>query len=323
MLSRVADSIFWMSRYVERVENVARFIDVTLNLMLDSPPGSATPWQPLVYTTGDHQWFAKHYGEATQENVIRFLTIDPHYSNSILKCLHNARENARSIRETISSEMWEHLNQFYYTVMEAALGKDTLNSPQDFFHEVKMASHLFKGITDGTMSHGEGWHFAKMGRVLERADKTSRILDVKYFILLPTVHDVGTPIDDLQWSAVLRSVSGFEMFRKRHHGITPKRVVEFLVLDREFPRAIHYCVLSAESSLHAITGTPLGTFRNVAEQRMGQLRSELAFIHVNDIISRGLHEFLDEVQKKLNLVDDGIYKSFISTQPTYVPATAR
>jgi uncharacterized alpha-E superfamily protein len=315
MLSRVADSIYWMSRYVERAENLARFVDVTLNLGLDMTVGSMDVWQPLVNTTGDIEWFAEHYGTATEENVIRFLTVDADYSKSILSCVAQARENARSIRETISSEMWEQLNQLYLMVADAARGGHALLSPQDFLQEVKQASHLFKGITDAILSRNEGWHFNNLGRMLERADKTSRILDVKYFILLPRVSDVGTPMDDLQWSAVLRSVSGFEMFRKRHHGITPRRIVDFLVLDREFPRAIHHCVLSAEESLHAISGTPEGTFRNAAEQRMGQLRSELAYAQVDDIINRGLHEFLDSLQTKLNEVGDGIYETFIDMRP--------
>src|SRR5687768_1191499 len=152
MLSRVADSIYWIGRYIERAENVARFIDVTLNVILDQPDGAAEPWLPLVSTTGDHEFFKERYGLATSENVIKFLTFDPEYSNSILSCLHYARENARSVREAISSEMWEQLNIFYYMVMDAAIRGETLDSPQDFFHEVKLASHLFNGITDGTLS---------------------------------------------------------------------------------------------------------------------------------------------------------------------------
>lgn len=312
MLSRVADSIYWMSRNVERAENLARYVDVTFNFLLDLPAGSAEQWQPLVSTTGDRDYFEEHYGEATRQNVIRFLAFDPEYPNSIVSSLRFARENARSIRETISSEMWEHLNHFYHMVRSASRSLEHLESPQDFCHEVKMASHLFSGITDGTMSYGEGWHFARLGRMLERADKTSRILDVKYFMLLPKMQDVGTPLDDLQWSAVLRSVSGFEMFRKRHHGITPERVVGFLVLDRQFPRAIMHGIEAANESLHAITGSPLGTFWNPAEKCMGKLRSELAYIQVGEILAVGLHEFLDSLQTKMNDVGTAIYETFVA-----------
>src|SRR2546428_756171 len=234
MLSRVADSIYWMSRYIERAENVARFIDVNLNLMLDLPVGSAQQWQPLVDITGDTEEFARRYGSATQQNVIQFLTFDQENVNSILSCLRTARENARSVREIISSEMWEELNRFYLLVNSAASSTGTIELTE-FFDSVKLSSHLFTGVTDSTMTHGEGWHFCQLGRLLERADKTSRILDVKYYILLPKVSDVDTPFDDIQWAAVLRSASAFEMYRKKFGRIAPRRIVEFLITDQEFP----------------------------------------------------------------------------------------
>ena len=276
MLSRVAESIYWMGRYVERAENVARFIDVNLNLMLDAPSGMGQQWQPLVNITGDHETFVKRYGEATQKSVIQFLTFDRENPNSIISCLRAARENARSVREIISSEMWLQLNQFYLMVNSAALTTNGHETPHDFFTEVKLASHLFAGVTDSTMTHGEAWHFCQLGRKLERADKTSRILDVKYFILLRSAADVGTPFDDVQWAAVLRSVSAFEMYRKRHGRISPKSIVDFLLLDQEFPRAIRFCLNAARDSLHAISGTPVGTYRRKAEKLVGQLCSDLA-----------------------------------------------
>jgi len=314
MLSRVADSIYWMSRYVERAENLARFVDVTHHMSLDLPPGSEQQWGALVNASGDHEYFEERYGEPTRENVFRMLTFDPDYPGSIYSCVQSARENARSIRESISSEMWEQLNQFYITVRDAAKA-GSLKSPNEFLQYVRSSSHLFVGITVTTFSHGEEWHFSRLGRVLERADKTSRILDVKYFTLLPNVHDVGTPIDDLQWSAVLRSVSGFEMYRRRHHGITPKRVVGFLVLDRLFPRAIMHCVDVANQSLHVISGSPEGTFWNVADKCLGQLYSELAYSTVDDIIAHGLHEFLDSLQTRLNAVGEGVTNTFIAMEP--------
>jgi len=314
MLSRVADAIYWMSRYVERAENLARFVDVTHNMSLDMPVGSSEQWGALIQASGDAELFEQKYGEANRENVVQFLTFDRDCPNSILSCLATARENARSVREVIASEMWEQLNQFYLTVRDAARG-DALSTPYEFFQQVKNASHLFVGITLATFAQGEGWHFARLGRMLERADKTSRILDVKFFLLLPRVKDVGRPIDDLQWTAVLRSVSGFEMYRKRHRGITPERVVGFLVLDRRFPRAIMHCLEVANRSLHAISGSPEGTFWNLAEKRLGQLRSELAYVTVEEIIGAGLHEFLDSLQTKLNGVGDGIFETFIAMEP--------
>ncbi len=260
MLSRVANSIYWLNRYVERAENIARFIDVNLNLILDSPTGMTQQWDPLVKITGDASLFQERYGEVLPENVIQFLAFDRDYPNSILSCLQAARENARSVREVISSEMWEQVNAFYMMVTEAA-PKQNLASLHDFFTQVKLASHLFAGIMDATMTHNEGWHFGQIGRLLERADKTSRILDVKYYILLPSVHDVGTTLDEIQWMSLLRSASAYEMYRKRQHRINPTVVAEFLILDRDFPRSIRFCFVNAERSLHEITGTPVGTWR--------------------------------------------------------------
>ncbi len=313
MLSRVADSIYWMSRYVERAENVARFIDVNLQLMLDAPSGEGQQWLPLVSTTGDHEAFAKCCGKATQQNVIHFLTFDAENPNSILACVRGARENARTVREIISSEMWLQLNKFYLMVTAAAADSSTaLDNPHDFFTKVKMANHLFNGITAATMTHGEPWHFFHMGRMLERADKTSRILDVKYFLLLRSAQDVGTPFDDVQWAAVLRSASAFEMYRKRHGRLSPRSVAEFLLLDREFPRAIHFSLLAARDSLHAISGTPLGTFRYPAEKLLGQLCSELSYASVDEIINAGLHEYLDDLQTRMNQVSADIHDAFFA-----------
>lgn len=314
MLSRVADSIYWMSRYVERAENVARFLDVTYNMALDLPPGSGEQWGALVSASGDNEDFKKRYGAPTRDNVAHFLLFDRENPNSILSCVATARENARGIREVISSEMWEQLNAFYIATRDSQV-EGLPKSPSEFFQFVKNSSHLFLGITIATFSQGEAWHFARLGRVLERADKTSRILDVKYFTLLPNIQDEGMSIDDLQWSAVLRSVSGFEMYRKRYRGVTPKRVVEYLVLDQEFPRAIMHCVQVVDRSLHAISGSAENTYSNDAEKRIGQLRSELAYTDVNEIIAIGMHEFLDSIQTKLNEVGRGIHESFIAMEP--------
>jgi uncharacterized alpha-E superfamily protein len=312
MLARVAESIYWMSRYVERAENVARFVEVNLNLMLDQPAGSAQQWKPLVDTTGDAAKFAKRYGTASKQNVIQFLTFDQENSNSILSCLRAARENARSVREIISSEMWEKVNEFYLMMNSAEAGSQA--DPQELFASVRMAGHLFAGVTDATMTHNESWNFCRLGRMLERADKTSRILDVKYFLLLPTAADVGTTSDDIQWAAVLRSASAFEMYMKRHGRIAPDTVVEFLLLEKEFPRAIQYCLVRARESVHAISGTPVGMFRHPVERLLGDLCSELAYARIEAIIAAGLHEHLDRLQSKMNHVGEGISETFFAAR---------
>jgi uncharacterized alpha-E superfamily protein len=301
-----------MSRYIERAENVARFVDVNLHLMLDAPAGQEQQWLPLINTSGDHKLFAERYGQATQEHVIQFLTFDPEYANSILSCVRGARENARSIREIISSEMWEHINRFYLVVKDAATDLQTTAGQHKFFTEVKEASHLFCGIAEATMSRNEAWHFLRLGRMLERADKTSRILDVKYFMLLRSAADVGTPFDDVQWAAVLRSASAFEMYRKCHGRMSSEGIVQFLLLDPEFPRAIRYCLNSTRESLHAISGTPIESFKNPAERALGQLCSDLAYANTEEIIRGGLHEYLDDLQTKVNLVGQGISDTFFA-----------
>lgn len=320
MLSRVADSIYWMNRYVERAENVARFIHVNINLMLDLPIDQANQWLPLVITTGDRAAFESRYAEATKDNVIHFLTFDEMNPNSIVSCLTAARENARTVREVISSEAWEQVNRFYLMVKAAARQTTPEHVPDVFYTSVKMASHLFVGICDTTMNHGEGWHFGRLGRLLERADKTARILDVKYFMLLPSVNYVGSPYDAILWSALLKSASAFEMYRKRHHRVDPTRVAEFLILDRHFPRSINHCLARAEASLRQITGTPIGSFANVAERRLGRLRSDLEYAPIEDIIAQGLHEFLDRLESQLNIVGQAIFSTFFALRSTPLPA---
>jgi uncharacterized alpha-E superfamily protein len=315
MLSRVANSIYWINRYIERAENYSRFIDVNLKLTLDLPEETVEQWEPLVMTTGDQERFKAQFNEATREHVIYFLAADPKNPNSILSCLLAARENARSVREIISSEMWELVNRYCRTVKDAVASGLVMRNPHAFFTEVKQASHLFVGITDATMSHGEGWHFGRLGRLIERADKTSRILDVKYFFLLPSVKDVGTSLDNIQWAALLKSASALEMYRKRYGRITPRQVAEFLILAPEFPRAIHYCLVKAEESLHAISSSDIARFENLAEKRLGRLRAELAYANIDEIMSGGLHEFLDTFQTKLNHVGEGIAEAFFTFRP--------
>jgi uncharacterized alpha-E superfamily protein len=315
MLSRVGDAIYWMSRYIERAENVARFINANFHMILDLPQ-EQEQWNPLVSTTGDEPIFAERYGAPTRENVVRFLTFDTSYGSSILSSLRAARENARSVREHITTEMWEQLNTFFLSVRDAATGTAPLESPHEFYSGIMRASHQFSGTTDATMAHGEGWHFAVLGRLLERADKTSRILDAKYYVLLPSVSYVGTVYDDIQWAAVLRSTSALQMYRQRFGQISPSRVVEFLLLSAEFPRAVRFCLIQAEESLRAISGTPRSTFRNRAEQRLGQLRAELDYALIEDIIKIGVHEFVDGLQSKVNGIGEAIFDTFFAVRPT-------
>jgi uncharacterized alpha-E superfamily protein len=305
-----------MSRYIERAENIARFIDVVRHLVLDLPDQVTNQWESLIRATDDLATFERGWGVATEANAIRFLTFDRDNPNSIYSCLWTARENARSVRDAISSEMWEQINRSYLMVKDAYADNRVSDDPAAFFSSIKKACHLFVGITDTTMTHGEGWHFSRMGRLMERADKTSRMIDVKYYLLQPRVDYVGSPYDGLQWAALLKSISAFEMYRKRYQQITPTHVAEFLVLDRQFPRSMHYCLIKAEESLHAITGTPMGTFSNLAEQRIGRLGSEMDYVAIREILDDGLHDYLDDFQLKLNEFGEAVYHTFFAITPS-------
>ncbi len=312
MLSRVAESVYWLSRYLERAENVARFIEVNQNLSLGFASGLATQWAPLIYTTGDRELFEEHYDGFTQANVVRFLTFDRNNPNSILCCLERARENARTVRETLSVDLWHELNRFYHFVRDHENNEETLRQPYEFLRSLKQQSYAINGITDVTMSHGEAWQFSQIGRLMERADKTSRIVDVKYFILLPKSSDIGSPLDIVQWSALLNSATALTMYRRQHGRIRPASVLQFLLLDRLFPRSVRYCVIKAEESLRAITGAEAGSFRSKVDQELGRLRSELDYTSVEEIVAGGVHQFVDHLQSRLNAVDNLIHQSFFA-----------
>ncbi len=312
MLSRVADSIYWMGRYLERAENLARMLDVNVLLELDLPGHTDKQWGSMVMVTGDDAEFRERYGEPTRSNVIDFLVFDAESPNSILSCVAAARENARTVREILSSEVWEEINRFHLTLRAPGAREQATQEAHEFFQEVKRSSHLVVGTTNETMPHGEAWHFSRIGRFLERADKTSRILDVKYFLLLPSADDVGKPVDDLQWSALLRSASALEAYRKVFGRVSASNVAGFLLFDREFPRSVHRCVTSAQDSLHAITGTPERRFANPAERSLGRLAADLDYTDVSEVITAGLHEFVDELQARLNTVGDDITRTFFA-----------
>ena len=310
MLSRSASAIYWMSRYLERAENVARFVAVNEHLMLDMglAPGTAQ-WKPLVTTSGDDADFAARYTEATEKNVIYFLTFDEKNPNSILSCVQKARENARTVRDVISSEMWEQLNALYHFAQKHSR-KRRMDNLQEFYSHVRTMSHLFVGLSENTMSHGEGWHFARLGTMLERADKTARLLDVKYYLLLPDPQYVDSPYDAIEWGAVLKSANAFEMYRKHFHGINYKEVAAFLIFDMDFPRSMTYCVRKAVDSLNAILKEL--NVNAPASEEMAKLQKTLASTTVEKVLGNGLHEFIDIFQFNLNVVDQSIYDSFFA-----------
>jgi uncharacterized alpha-E superfamily protein len=322
VLSRVGDAIYWASRYVERAENVARFIEVNLNSMLETPIQQRTSWRPLVMTTGDQEYFDRsHSGETNAEAVAWFLTFDPTYPNSILSSLAQARDNARTVREIISREMWQELNEFYLMVKQASRDPFRVGEMGDFLRRVKLSGIHYEGVTNATLSRGEAWSFARLGRLLERADKTSRILDVKYYALLPAAALRDAAVDQAGWGALLNSVSALQMYRQHHHVTNPADVARFLLLNRQFPRSILYCVSEAQLSLHAITGTPLKSSAHRGERLLGRLQANLSYTSIEDVMEQGLHHYIDWLQRSLNDVGEAIQTGFFGYAPAAPSAT--
>ncbi len=304
MLSRVAECLFWMSRYIERAENNARILEVNLQLMLDFESQSEATvrqhWAPIINSLEDQELFHEFYQEADGDSVVEFVTFEQKNPNSIYSCLARARENARGVREQISSEMWEHLNSLYLFIRSDEARELFRTSSYQFYQRILYGSFQFIGITDATMTHGEGWDFIQLGKFLERADCTSRILDVKYHILLPSGERVGGNVDTVQWMAVLRSCSALEAYSKLYVGqIAPWKVAEFLTLHDCFPRALRHCVHQVDYALHRISGVAEDRFSNEAERLSGKLRSDLDYTRIGEIFHMGLHEYLHRLQTRL------------------------
>jgi len=299
---------------LERAENYARFLDVNFNLSLDLPPGVAEQWKPLLEATGDLTAYSERYSDFGRESAIYFLAFDRENPNSIISSIKFARENARIVRDSIARESWEGINDLYHYVNDVAKREVwKQEDPQDFFVSVKHKIELVYGVGMCTAVREEGWFFTQIGQFLERADKTSRILDVRYHILLPSANEVGSPLDFLHWAALLKSVSGFNSYRRRYGKTDPTAVVEYLVLSITFPRSVAFCVKEAEGCLRAISGNQSGNY-NKAEKAIGNLRSELEFAEVSEIIGTGLHEYLDHLQKKINTISDLIAEQYFQLQ---------
>jgi uncharacterized alpha-E superfamily protein len=315
MLSRAADALFWLSRYTERAENNARMMDVNLQLMLDGQlfGNSQQQWESIIFTLEDTKLFNKHYPAITGDAVVDFVTFQRKNPNSIYSCLALARENARTVREKISVEMWEQINRMFLFFVSGDAARLFQSSTYEFFKWILEGSQLFQGVTDATMAHDEGWEFVGLGKYLERADRTSRILDIKYHILLPRGEQIGGNVDTVQWMAVLKSCSAMEPYRKHYRGqVVPWKVAEFLIKNQTFPRSILFCVDSLDLSLHKITGVDRGDFqyRVEAERLSGKLLADLCYITTDEIFRFGLHEYLDRMQLHLIEISESIHKEF-------------
>jgi len=299
MLSRVADSLYWINRYVERAENLSRFVEVSEAMALDCPPGSAEPWLPLIDASGDRELFDQLFPNGNPQDVVQFLVREPRNSSSIVNCVGIARENARQIREVITTEMWEQLNDLYWTLQDNESFWD--QPPQEQLRDIRRACQLFYGITDATLSRDLSWQFSRLGRLLERADKASRILDVKYFLLLPSPDEVGGVLDELQWISLLRSAGAYQMFRQaRQQAIEPKAVAGFLLLDPIFPRSVRYCLERITETLRIIRGSAVPGAPDALECLAGLTLARWSYTPIDALIAGGLHESIDALQSDLN-----------------------
>jgi len=320
MLSRVANSLYWMSRYIERAENIARIVDVNLQLLLDlrnlNEERLARHWLPIVQATGDEKQFFEFHKKATGQTVTEFLVFQTENPNSIFSSICQARENARMVRVQITIEYWEELNRIYWFVKTPTARQVWKESPSEFFQQIKAGSLHLIGLSYTTLMRNEGWWFAEVGKFIERADKTSRILDVRY----QTLPEKGAPAaisqtDALEWSAIVQSCSAWDAYKSIYGAdVHPKLVAEFLLLTEDFPRSVRFCVSKLNQSLRRISGVAEGRFSNDAEKLAGRLVAELQFSTIEEIFGNGLHLYLDQLQAKLNDIGGALFNAYILQQ---------
>jgi len=318
MLSRVANGLYWMSRYVERAENTARLVDVNLQLLLNlrnlNDSTLAGHWVPIVQSTGDEELFFNLYPNASGSNVAEFFIFQEANPNSIVSAIGQARENARTVRDQITGELWEALNRLYLFLHSPAARRLWNDNPHDFFTDIRNGSLLLQGMADATVVRNEGWLFMQLGRYLERADKTSRILDARQ----ASVAAGDTPAapthqaDVLAWSAMLRSCSAWDAYKALHGAeVQPLQVAEFLLLSEDFPRSVRFCVQQLNAALRRISGVAEGRFSNDAEKHCGRLLAELQFSAGADLFAPDLHTYIDRLQAKLNAIGDALFQAYI------------
>ncbi len=317
MLSRVANSMYWMARYIERAENIARLVDVNLLLLLDysnlDDERLARYWMPIVQSAGEEAEFLRLHEKATGKAVTEFLVFQIENPNSIVSSIFQARENARTVRDQITVEMWEELNRLYLFVRSPHARKMWHDSPSEFFQQIKASSLQMIGLTFATLIRNEGWWFLQCGKFLERADKTSRILDVRHETL-PTkgVPQMISQAETLEWSAILRSCSGWDAYKSIYGAeVHPRLVAEFLLLNEDFPRSMRYCVEELNGALRRISGVANGRFCNHAERLAGRLVAELQFGAIDEIFEHGLHGYLDQLQLRLNAIGTELFNAYI------------
>ena len=310
MLSRIADALYWIARYMERAEDTARILDVNYYTLLEGAGGAnGVGWEPLVTLTGERERFFARHEEATARAVFSFLGLDVENPSSIVQCVALARENARTIRDRISREMWEALNGLYLDVTRLDVDEVLAAGPHDFCTQVKAGAHRFLGVTDATFPRDDGWHFLAAGQALERAGMTARIVDVQYQWLAP---DGATPdTDNHRWMAMLESVAAYEFYRRTYHTrIEPARVAELLVLHPHHPRSIRCSVATLREALRAIGGAGPDDYASEAERLTGRLHDGLKYDRIEDLFARGLHAFLADVLRTCRAIGEQLARTY-------------
>ncbi len=308
-LSHYASSIFWLSRYLERVENLTSLLDVTYSFSAASK--NAQNWQSMLALHCDEEDFATRYNVVTAENVIRFYFTDEKNSNSIISALSSARINASKLRPVISTEMWRQISNLHREVTELV---KTIIAPQDLWHilaNVRRQCQMLAGSSEAGLYRDQGWYFYMIGKNIERADQTTRLIDIKYHLLLPTDQVVGSTIDSAQWFSVLRAAGGYHAFRREYpYVISPATVAGFLLLDRRFPRSVATSIDTLSYAFYKLNRnfglTKIKEITELNEKLAEQLRED----NIQSIIARGLHEYLDNIQLHLIKVSDHISENF-------------
>jgi len=296
MLSRVASNIYWMARYIERAENTARLINVNTHLLLDLPRRVRLGWEPIVDITSSRDYFYSLYDDADERSVIRFMVMDLNNNSSILSMLSMARENARAVRDIIPREAWEQINELYMRAKKDAPGVLTQRHRYDYMRSIILGAQTITGLLAGTMTHDEGYDFLRMGRNLERADMTTRIIDVRSAALLPDMSEDMTTFENLQWMSVLKSLTAYQMYRREMRlQISRPDVLKFLLQEDRFPRAFNHALNEAKSCLFDLPANdkPL--------QLIARLERKLMRAKPQALKQDKLHDFIDELQ--IGLID--------------------
>ena len=309
MLSRTADHLYWMGRYIERAENLARILEVNRSMALlpQTPETVEQAWLATLTIIGLKEPYKQKYDTVTPEHVLSFIALDVDNPTSIFNCIRAARENARAVRGALTSEIWETINSTWLEA-RAVEHRSAAEDTAEFFEWVKHRAHLARGVVQGTMLHDLAWHFTWLGTYLERADSTARILDVKYHLLLPRGERAGGVTDYYQWSALLHSVSAFEIYRRVYRDlITPRRVAELLVLRADMPRSLLNCMSQVHAHLIAVANAQSAE----TVRRAGELQASLHYGRIEDIFRTGLHEYLTRFVDRVRDLGERVAQDFL------------